>query len=69
MMVPMGNTTEFITAQANFSVGEPGPGRSSGIQGGYQLLALVVTLLVSTVGGIVTGQPHFFSFFEFTAYT
>jgi ammonium transporter Rh len=56
MTVPMVNTTEFAEAQAEFSVIEPGAGRSSGIQGGYQMLALVITLVVAIIGGAVTGR-------------
>ena len=56
LTVPMVNTTEFAEAQASFSVLEPGAGRSSGVQGGYQMLALVVTLVVAIIGGAVTGR-------------
>ncbi|XP_052804715.1 ammonium transporter Rh type B-like isoform X1 [Mya arenaria] len=34
---------------------EPGKGWSSGKQGGYQMLALVITLGIAIVGGILTG--------------
>lgn len=56
MTLPMENTTEFAMAQANFSITEPGPGRTATVQGGYQFLALVITLVVAIVGGAVTGK-------------
>jgi ammonium transporter Rh len=34
----------------------PGEGRSAGDQAGYQLLALAVTLLIASVGGLITGM-------------
>lgn len=58
MTVPMENTTEYSTAVANFSVTEPGPGRSATAQGGFQVVALVVTLIVAIVGGAITGTMH-----------
>lgn len=33
----------------------PGDGRHAGIQAGYQLALLVVTLLVAVLGGLITG--------------
>jgi len=35
---------------------EPGKGWSSGTQGGYQMLALIVTLGIAILGGIITGD-------------
>ncbi|XP_052788239.1 ammonium transporter Rh type A-like [Mya arenaria] len=55
LMIPMENSTEYASAVANFSVTAPGPGRSSTTQGGYQMLALVITLVIAIVGGALTG--------------
>lgn len=56
LMAPMEiNSTEYGVAVANFSVTSPGLGRTSTTQGGYQMLALVVTLIVAIVGGALTG--------------
>lgn len=55
MMIPASNTSELVTAMANFSVTAPGPGRSATTQGGFQMLALVVTMIVAIVGGAITG--------------
>lgn len=57
--IPAANTTEFEMYKLNFtSYGlpmEPGMGRSGIVQGGFQMLALVVTLLIAIVGGALTG--------------
>ncbi|KAH3796917.1 ammonium transporter Rh type A-like isoform X2 [Dreissena polymorpha] len=55
LMVPMANTTEFETAVDLYDVTRPGSGRSAIIQGGYQMLALVLTLVIAVVGGAITG--------------
>lgn len=57
LMAPMENTTEFKEIQHNFNEFhlEPSIGRSSIEQGGYQMLALTVTLGISIVGGALTG--------------
>lgn len=58
-VIPAANTTEFKMYKANYSMSglsmEPGMGRSSGVQGGFQILALVITLLISIIGGALTG--------------
>lgn len=59
-VIPAANTTEFEMYKANYSnyAGlsmEPGMGRSGTVQGGFQMLALVVTLIISIVGGALTG--------------
>ena len=51
--VPGTNTTAAIV------------GRSAGAQAGYQVIALIVTLAVSIVGGIITGSVMFISPFFF----
>ena len=52
----MANTTEFNVTRETYNIMEPGVGRSAMAQGGYQFLALVVTLVVAIVGGAVTGK-------------
>ena len=39
-----------------FSAVEAGSGRSAGVQAGYQILALLVTIGMGVVGGIITGK-------------
>lgn len=55
LMVPMGNTTEFNETVADFTFVEPGAGRTGVTQGGFQMLALVITLVIAIVGGAITG--------------
>ncbi|KAB0799460.1 hypothetical protein PPYR_07340 [Photinus pyralis] len=45
------------TAQHTPEVGSPiiGDGRSASVQAGYQLLAVVVTLLIAIIAGVITG--------------
>ena len=31
------------------------PGRSAAVQGGYQVVAIIVTLAIAIVGGVITG--------------
>ena len=52
----MANTTEFDALTADFSRIEAGDNRSAPVQAGYQLLALLLTLVMAIVGGLITGQ-------------
>lgn len=58
-VIPAENTTEFEVYKHNFTGYDlpmmPGAGRSGITQGGFQMLALVVTLLISIIGGALTG--------------
>lgn len=58
-VIPAANTTAFDIYKANYTgydiSMEPGMGRSSTVQGGFQMLALVVTLIIAIVGGALTG--------------
>lgn len=58
-VIPAANTTEFEVYKHNFTGYDlpmmPGAGRSGITQGGFQMLALVVTLLISIIGGALTG--------------
>ena len=40
-------------------------GRSSVVQGGYQFLALIVTLVISIVGGALTGLVYLLPFHKY----
>ena len=54
--VPMINSTDFILynlTTTDFRTG--GLGRTAGMQGGYQIAALAVTLGMALVGGVLTG--------------
>ncbi|KAK3576039.1 hypothetical protein CHS0354_005195 [Potamilus streckersoni] len=52
----MDNTTELAIVMSSFSfIKEGGAGRSAIQQGGFQMLALLVTLGIAIVGGILTG--------------
>ncbi|KAL4218728.1 hypothetical protein ACF0H5_021316 [Mactra antiquata] len=56
LMVPADNSTELMDVMKEYPmITEAGIGRSSTTQGGYQMLALVLTLVVSIVGGALTG--------------
>ena len=46
---------EMAASNATGSV-MPGSDRSATVQGGYQMLALVITLAIAIVGGIITGK-------------
>lgn len=37
----------------------PGLGRSAGEQAGYQILAVIVTMLIAIVSGAITGKKYF----------
>lgn len=52
---PEFNSTEYIKYHMKNSTWEPGLGRSGIEQGGYQLLALLITLAIAIVGGTITG--------------
>lgn len=54
--IPAVNSTEYIEYGLAFTeFKEGGLGRTAMSQGGYQLAALVMTLLVAIVSGLVTG--------------
>lgn len=59
LMVPMKNSSDFRAVQADFPFVEPGAGRNSVTQGGFQMLALVITLIIAIIGGAVTGKSAF----------
>lgn len=54
---PSGNTTFYneVVSKGITAVGMDGAERSAGVQGGMQLVAMVVTLVVAIVGGAITG--------------
>lgn len=58
LMVPTANSTEVEVevSDQHFMTFEPGAGRSSHIQGGFQMLALLITLVIAIVGGAITGN-------------
>ncbi|CAD5113576.1 DgyrCDS2739 [Dimorphilus gyrociliatus] len=51
---PMENSTKLLEIQANFTI-SAGDDRSAVQQGGYQFLAMAVTLIVALVAGAITG--------------
>lgn len=53
--VPELNTTEFIQLKSQFADMEPGLGRSATNQAAFQMYALLTTLAVAIVGGLLTG--------------
>ena len=52
---PVMNSTELHNIQNVFSEVLEGSGRTALAQGGYQILALAVTLCLAIVGGLITG--------------
>ncbi|KAL5019945.1 hypothetical protein ScPMuIL_002837 [Solemya velum] len=54
-MAPVDNSTLLQEIHSNFTGVVAGMGRTGAEQGGYQLAALVLTLVLAIVGGIVTG--------------
>lgn len=54
--VPELNTTEFAQLKGQFSDMEPGLGRSATTQAAYQIYALLTTLAIAIVGGLLTGN-------------
>jgi hypothetical protein len=53
---PAFNSSEIADIQKVFSLVEPGDARSAGSQGGFQALALAVTLVIAIVSGALTGE-------------
>ena len=53
------NTTELADIQAHLSGIEAGDGRSASLQAGYQLIALLVTLVIAIATGAITGKRNF----------
>ncbi|CAG2222915.1 CD241 [Mytilus edulis] len=49
------NSTEYKHYHNTNSTWEPGLGRSGMEQGGYQIVALIITLAIALVGGTITG--------------
>ena len=54
-MAPSNGSSKFTDLLEFLPEVEPGEGRSAGSQALYQLLALIITLSVSTVSGLATG--------------
>ena len=52
---PVMNSTEVHNIQDISSEVLEGSGKTALAQGGYQILALAVTLCLATVGGLITG--------------
>ncbi|XP_037088885.1 ammonium transporter Rh type A-like [Pollicipes pollicipes] len=53
---PAANTTDWSLATERLGVPAPlGPARSAAAQGGLQMVALVITLVMAVVGGLLTG--------------
>lgn len=52
---PAYNSTDYWNYHTNMSTWEPGLGRSGVEQGGYQMIALVITVVIAIVGGTITG--------------
>ena len=52
---PEFNSTEYFKYHMKNSTWEPGLGRSGIEQGGYQMLALLITMAIAIVGGTITG--------------
>ena len=50
------NSTELHVIQEVFSEVSAGDGRTGLVQGGYQILALVITLVIAIIGGLITGE-------------
>lgn len=58
--VPELNTTEFNQLKSQFADMEPGLGRSATNQAAFQMYALLTTLAVAIVGGLLTGKRERF---------
>lgn len=54
-IAPSFNSTDYIKYHTNTSIWEPGLGRSEAEQGGYQMVALLVTVAIAIFGGAITG--------------
>ena len=52
---PLANSTELLDIQKHLEV-EPGFNRSALGQGGYQMAALGVTMLIAIFSGVITGK-------------
>ncbi|XP_047487124.1 ammonium transporter Rh type B-like [Penaeus chinensis] len=53
--VPAADTEDFLRLQTSLPDLEAGPGYSAGGQAGNQILALLITLVIAVVGGVITG--------------
>jgi hypothetical protein len=53
---PMANTTEYFEIKSHVNSIEPGLGRTGSQQAGYQIVALLVSLALALVGGLITGK-------------
>lgn len=53
---PHNNTSSFSDVNEVLMFLQPGEDRTAAQQAGYQLLALVITLVVAIVGGLITGK-------------
>lgn len=54
--VPGVNSTDWIDIHAHLPDVVPGDGRSATTQAGFQMLALVVTIGIASVGGALVGE-------------
>ena len=54
----MFNTTEYFEIKSHVNSIEPGLGRTGSQQAGYQIVALLVSLALALVGGLITGKLH-----------
>lgn len=54
--VPTSNTTQFVELSMINNRLRPGAGRSAYMQGAYQLIGMIITLVVSLIGGLITGE-------------
>ena len=52
---PVANSTELLAINANLTVAA-GDGRTATMQAGMQVVALVVTMVIAIVGGVLTGK-------------
>ena len=61
LVFPARAPTENLTNEELILGIEPGEGRSAAQQAGFQLALLASTLLLATIGGLLTGQSRFYS--------
>jgi hypothetical protein len=50
------NTTQYFELAKMVSDAPSGLGRSSGVQAGFQFAAFALTLVISSLGGLLTGM-------------
>ena len=61
MRAPVNQSDEYIRLETHLKTMEvePSEGRTAGAQAGFQLAALAVTIIISLVGGALTGTANF----------